>query len=53
MVIKEDGSKQLFDVEKIRIRINNLTDNLSTEHMMIESCIGKIVKYAHNGKFFT
>lgn len=51
MVIKADGSKQPFSLEKLTNRINRLTDGLNTEYMMIQSCIDKVVKYAQNGKF--
>lgn len=51
MVIKADGSKQPFSLEKLTNRINRLTEGLNTQFMMIQSCIDKVVKYAHNGKF--
>lgn len=50
MVTKADGTKQPFSIEKLNARINNLTSGLKTEHMMIQTCIDKVVKYAHNGK---
>ena len=51
MVIKRDGSKQPFSVDKISARIENLVTGLATKYMMTESCVDKVVKYAHNGKF--
>ena len=51
MVVKADGTRQPFDVEKIKKRVDRLLTGLSTDHMMIPTCIDKVVKYAHNGKF--
>ena len=50
-VVKTNGSKQLFDREKLIKRVNNLTDGLETEHMRIDAMIDKTVRYAHSGKF--
>ena len=51
MVTKANGSTQEFSEAKVRARINNLLEGLATEYMGIESCIKKVVTYAHSGKF--
>ena len=50
MVTKRDGSKQAFAVEKIQKRVNSLINGLHQDHMMIPTCIEKVIKYAHSGK---
>jgi transcriptional regulator NrdR family protein len=53
MVIKDDGTKQPFSVDKITARVEKLMDGLNREHMMVQTCIEKVVKYAQNGKSIT
>lgn len=53
MVTKENGDKQAFEISKLRARIENLTADLATQYMGIDGCVDKIVKYAHNGKYYT
>ena len=49
LVTKSDGSSQEFSEAKLRARVNNLTEGLLVEHMNIDGCINKVVKYAHSG----
>jgi ribonucleoside-diphosphate reductase subunit M1 len=49
MVTKRDGSHQEFQIDKIKARINNLTEGLAVDHMGIDICIKKIINYAHSG----
>lgn len=50
MVTKADGTKQAFSADKITARIDNLMTGLCRDHMMLHTCIDKVVKYAHSGK---
>ena len=49
LVTKSDGSSQEFSEVKLRARVDNLTEGLLVEHMGIDACINKVVKYAHSG----
>ena len=49
-VTKRDGSQQEFSVVKLRNRVDQLLEGLEVQYMGIDSCINKVVKYAHGGK---
>ena len=49
LVTKSDDSSQEFSEAKLRAGVNNLTEGLLAEHMNLDGCINKVVKYAHSG----
>ena len=51
MVTKRDGTKQEFQIAKLQKRVDALLTGLETDHMGIQGCINKVVKYAHTGKY--
>ena len=51
LVTKANGNTEEFSGEKLRKRVEALLEGLSVEYMSIDTCIDKVVKYAHSGKY--
>ena len=49
-VTKANGSTEAFSVAKLRKRVDVLLDGLAVEHMSLDVCLDKVVKYSHSGK---
>lgn len=50
-VIKRDGSKQVFDKEKINERIKSLTFDLNAEFITVDEIVEKVASGLYDGKF--
>jgi len=49
-VTKRDGTKQVFDQNKIQKRVDALLEGLETEYMDVPAIVSKTTAYAHSGK---
>ena len=53
MVTKRDGRAEEFSAEKLRTRMDQLTDGLATKYMGLDACLQKVSAYAHSGTCLT
>lgn len=49
-VTKKDGRVEDFSLEKLKKRIDQLSEGLETKYMGLDACVKKVSAYAHSGK---
>lgn len=47
-VIKRDGSRQIIDIEKIRVRLDNLMEGLDREYIKLDVIVNKVSEGIYN-----
>lgn len=49
-VLKRDGTKQVFDNDKIKERITNLMQGLNEEYVTYQEVVDRVVSGVYDGK---
>lgn len=49
-VLKRDGTRQVFDNDKIKERIVNLMQGLNEEHVTYQEVVDRVVSGVYDGK---